>query len=201
MPPEAIAPAGAFLAHASCPLNGEILFVGTAHISRLAVIQTHGISAAPITAESIGERLDEIMDTADSQVVRGGPPPDLDSGQACLSKMATACRRVTAPGTGSPSCQSVPSATSAAVSALLRSIVAPPPELRDAGGACTRLAGAGRRHAHPAGRLESGHARPLLGDLRATIETDRHTRPAALLRRLLDRLVTDERRPVHVPPG
>jgi hypothetical protein len=28
MPPEAIAPAGAFLAHASCPLNGEILFVG-----------------------------------------------------------------------------------------------------------------------------------------------------------------------------
>jgi len=68
MPPEAIAPAGAFLAHPSCPLNGEILFVGPGHISRLAVIQTRGISAATITTENIAERLDEIMDTADAQV-------------------------------------------------------------------------------------------------------------------------------------
>ncbi len=36
------------------------------------MIETHGISAAAITAESIGERLDEIMDTADSQVAKVG---------------------------------------------------------------------------------------------------------------------------------
>ena len=68
MPPEAIAPAGAYLAHASCALNGETLFVGPNHISRLAVINTHGIKGETITPETIAARLDEIMDTADAQV-------------------------------------------------------------------------------------------------------------------------------------
>lgn len=68
MPPEAIAPAGAFLAHSSCTLNGETLFVGPNHISRLAVVNTRGIRAESLTAEAIAERLDEIMDTADAKV-------------------------------------------------------------------------------------------------------------------------------------
>jgi hypothetical protein len=68
MPPEAIAPAGAYLAHASCALNGETFFVGPNHISRLAVINTRGIKDETITPETIAERLDEIMDTADAQV-------------------------------------------------------------------------------------------------------------------------------------
>jgi NAD(P)-dependent dehydrogenase (short-subunit alcohol dehydrogenase family) len=68
MPPEAIAPAGAYLAHASCALNGETFFVGPNHISRLAVINTRGIKGETITSETIAERLDEIMDTADAQV-------------------------------------------------------------------------------------------------------------------------------------
>ena len=72
MPPEAIAPAGAYLAHHSCTVNGETFFVGPNHISRLAVINTRGIKGEAITAESIGERLDEIMDTADSQVAEVG---------------------------------------------------------------------------------------------------------------------------------
>ena len=68
MPREAIAPAGAFLAHASCTLTGETMFVGPDHISRLAVIDTRGITAESLTAESVAERLDEIMDVTDAQI-------------------------------------------------------------------------------------------------------------------------------------
>jgi hypothetical protein len=68
MPPEAIAPAGAYLAHTTCSINGETLFVGPNHISRLAVINTRGIHAESITAETIAEQLDEIMSTAEAQV-------------------------------------------------------------------------------------------------------------------------------------
>jgi hypothetical protein len=68
MPPEAIAPAGAYLAHRSCTVNGETFFVGPNHLSRLAVINTRGITGESMTPENIAERLDEIMDTADAQV-------------------------------------------------------------------------------------------------------------------------------------
>ncbi len=68
MPPEIVAPAGAFLAHPSCTLNGETLFVAPGDVSRLAVIKTRGISAETITAEDIASRLDEIMDVTDAAV-------------------------------------------------------------------------------------------------------------------------------------
>jgi hypothetical protein len=68
MPPEMCAPAAAFLAHESCPLNGEILQIGMGGVSRIAVVHTSGISKSPLTAEDIAENLDAIMDASQARV-------------------------------------------------------------------------------------------------------------------------------------
>jgi len=66
MPPEHNAPAAAFLAHESCPLNGEVLRVGMASVARLAMVHTLGIAKDPITAEDIAEHLEAILDVTDA---------------------------------------------------------------------------------------------------------------------------------------
>jgi NAD(P)-dependent dehydrogenase (short-subunit alcohol dehydrogenase family) len=68
MPPEMCAPAVAFLAHESCPLNGEILQTGMGGVSRIAVIHTPGIAKSPITAEDIADNIDAIMDASAARV-------------------------------------------------------------------------------------------------------------------------------------
>ena len=68
MPPEMCAPAAAFLAHESCPLNGEILQIGMGGVSRIAVVHTQGIAKSPLTAEDIAENIDAIMDTRGARV-------------------------------------------------------------------------------------------------------------------------------------
>lgn len=62
MPPEMCAPAAAYLAHESCPINGEVLQIGMGGVSRIAVVHTPGIAKSPLTAEDIAENLDAIMD-------------------------------------------------------------------------------------------------------------------------------------------
>lgn len=68
MPPELCAPAAAFLAHADCPLNGEVLQIGMGGVARIAVVRTAGITQTALTAEDIAENLDEIMNISDAQV-------------------------------------------------------------------------------------------------------------------------------------
>jgi hypothetical protein len=68
MPPELCAPAAAFLAHESCPLNGEVLQIGMGGVARLAVVHTQGISKDSLTAEDIAENLDTILDVTDARV-------------------------------------------------------------------------------------------------------------------------------------
>ena len=68
MPPEHNAPAAAFLAHESCPLNGEVLRVGMSSVARLATVDTQGIVKEAITAEDIAEHLDAILDVEDAHV-------------------------------------------------------------------------------------------------------------------------------------
>jgi NAD(P)-dependent dehydrogenase (short-subunit alcohol dehydrogenase family) len=68
MPPGLCAPAAAFLAHESCPLNGEVLQVGMGGVARLAVVHTQGISKDSLTAEDITENLDAIIDVTDARV-------------------------------------------------------------------------------------------------------------------------------------
>ncbi|KUH69545.1 hypothetical protein AU184_18740 [Mycolicibacterium novocastrense] len=68
MPPELCAPAAAFLAHRSCPLNGEVLLTGMGGVSRLAVVRSQGVWKQPLTVEDIAETLDQIMNVDDAYV-------------------------------------------------------------------------------------------------------------------------------------
>jgi NAD(P)-dependent dehydrogenase (short-subunit alcohol dehydrogenase family) len=66
--PEGVTPAVAYLAHESCPLNGELLICGGGRALRLAVVETRGITREVLTPEDIAENLDAVMDTTDPQV-------------------------------------------------------------------------------------------------------------------------------------
>jgi len=66
--PERVTPAVAYLAHESCPLNGEVLVCGGGRALRLAVIETRGVTLDDITPEGIAENIDEIMDITDPQL-------------------------------------------------------------------------------------------------------------------------------------
>jgi NAD(P)-dependent dehydrogenase (short-subunit alcohol dehydrogenase family) len=66
--PELNAPVVAFLAHESCPLNGEVLQGGMGTVSRIAVVRTNGLTKDGITAEDIAENLDRILDVKDGTV-------------------------------------------------------------------------------------------------------------------------------------
>jgi len=68
MPPELVAPAAAFLAHESCPLNGEVLQVGSGEVSRLAVVHSRGISREHLTAEDVADNLASVMDLTDARL-------------------------------------------------------------------------------------------------------------------------------------
>ena len=68
MPPELCPPAAAFLAHESCPLNGEVLQAGMGGVARIAVVCGKGISSSSVTAEEIAERIGEVMDVSDGHV-------------------------------------------------------------------------------------------------------------------------------------
>jgi NAD(P)-dependent dehydrogenase (short-subunit alcohol dehydrogenase family) len=68
MTPELVSPAVVYLAHESCPLNGEVLICGGGRVVRMAVIETNGITREKMAPEDIAESLDEVMDTTDAQV-------------------------------------------------------------------------------------------------------------------------------------
>jgi NAD(P)-dependent dehydrogenase (short-subunit alcohol dehydrogenase family) len=68
MTPDGVSPAVVYLAHQSCPLNGEVLICGGGRTVRLAVIETAGLTREEMTPEDIAENLDELMDTSDAQV-------------------------------------------------------------------------------------------------------------------------------------
>jgi NAD(P)-dependent dehydrogenase (short-subunit alcohol dehydrogenase family) len=68
MPPDLCAPAAAFLAHESCPLNGEVLQVGMGGVARLAVVHAQGINKQPLAVEDIADNLDTVMDVTDARV-------------------------------------------------------------------------------------------------------------------------------------
>jgi NAD(P)-dependent dehydrogenase (short-subunit alcohol dehydrogenase family) len=68
MPPEMCAPAVVFLAHESCPLNGEVLQIGMGAVARIAVVYSQGLFKSPLTAEDIAQNLDAIMDVSNARV-------------------------------------------------------------------------------------------------------------------------------------
>lgn len=68
MPPELCAPAVAYLAHEACQLNGEVLQVGMGGVARLAFVATKGLRQSSLTAESIAESIDTVLNIDDAKV-------------------------------------------------------------------------------------------------------------------------------------
>jgi NAD(P)-dependent dehydrogenase (short-subunit alcohol dehydrogenase family) len=67
------APAVAFLAHESCPLNGEVLQGGMNTVARLAVVHAQGLAKEGITPEDVVEHLEQILDLADARLTDTRP--------------------------------------------------------------------------------------------------------------------------------
>jgi NAD(P)-dependent dehydrogenase (short-subunit alcohol dehydrogenase family) len=67
--PEYVSPGVAYLAHESCPLNGETLVCGGGQVMRLATIETKGVSTEAITPEFIAQNINEVLDTTDALVI------------------------------------------------------------------------------------------------------------------------------------
>jgi NAD(P)-dependent dehydrogenase (short-subunit alcohol dehydrogenase family) len=74
MAPDLCAPAAAFLAHESCPLNGEVLQTGMGSVARIAVVFSQGIWRSPMTIEDIAENIDTIMNLGDAGVTDAAAP-------------------------------------------------------------------------------------------------------------------------------
>jgi NAD(P)-dependent dehydrogenase (short-subunit alcohol dehydrogenase family) len=73
---EYVSPAVAYLAHESCPLNGETLISGGLGVMRLALIQTRGFhTTGSITPEDVAANLDSVMDMTDAVVRDLENPP------------------------------------------------------------------------------------------------------------------------------
>ena len=74
MPPDLCAPAAAYLAHESCPLNGEVLQTGMGGVARIAVVFSQGMWRSPITVEDIAENIDTILNLGDAGVTDAAAP-------------------------------------------------------------------------------------------------------------------------------
>jgi NAD(P)-dependent dehydrogenase (short-subunit alcohol dehydrogenase family) len=81
LPAASVAQVVAYLAHASCGLQGECLSVAGNHVSRYVLAETKGVDLGSMTAEAFRDALDDVLDpqrlsiwkdtasvTADSQV-------------------------------------------------------------------------------------------------------------------------------------
>jgi hypothetical protein len=70
MGPEQVAPVVAYLAHESCPLNGEVLSASGGRVARAFVAVTPGIWSDGLTPEVVAARIDEIVDQSGYVVAR-----------------------------------------------------------------------------------------------------------------------------------
>ena len=66
--PWKVAPIVAWLAHESCPANGECFSVGGGHVARVSIVATEGFIDREPTIESIADHADEIMRGPASEV-------------------------------------------------------------------------------------------------------------------------------------
>lgn len=69
MGPELTAPAVGWLAHESCSLSGEVLVAVAGRVARAYLAETPGVYQPSWTIEQVGDRIDEIRDTADSWIL------------------------------------------------------------------------------------------------------------------------------------
>jgi hypothetical protein len=67
-----VSPAAVYLAHDSCPLNGEVLVAGGGQVLRLALLESQGLTSDALTPEVIAENIDQVLDLTDAQVMTVG---------------------------------------------------------------------------------------------------------------------------------
>jgi NAD(P)-dependent dehydrogenase (short-subunit alcohol dehydrogenase family) len=67
--PELVSAAAVFLAHESCPLDGETLVCGGGDVMRIVVMQNEGFHKDGLTAEDIAENLDAVMDMSSGHII------------------------------------------------------------------------------------------------------------------------------------
>lgn len=79
MPPELVAPVGAYLVHPSCEVTGEVFNAAAGAVNRMALVNTPGIYDTELTIEKIAEGWDQIMtvdEKAQLQIVAAPTTPE-----------------------------------------------------------------------------------------------------------------------------
>jgi NAD(P)-dependent dehydrogenase (short-subunit alcohol dehydrogenase family) len=66
--PRKVAPVVGWLAHESCPANGECFTVGAGHIARVSIVAAEGFIDRDLSIDSVAEHADEIMHGPTSEV-------------------------------------------------------------------------------------------------------------------------------------
>lgn len=69
--PALVAPVVAYLAHADCPVTGEIFSAGAGQVSRFFIGRTRGVFVPDLSAENVRDHFDEIRDEHDYTVPGG----------------------------------------------------------------------------------------------------------------------------------
>jgi NAD(P)-dependent dehydrogenase (short-subunit alcohol dehydrogenase family) len=67
-----VSPAAVYLAHDSCPLNGEVLVAGGGQVLRLVLLESQGLTSDALTPELIAENIDQVLDLTDAQLMTVG---------------------------------------------------------------------------------------------------------------------------------
>ena len=68
--PEQVSPVVAYLCHRDCTISGQVLSVGGGHVSAVVTSVSRGITERDLSAESVRDRLDEILDLEGAIVPR-----------------------------------------------------------------------------------------------------------------------------------
>jgi hypothetical protein len=71
--PELVSPAAVYLAHPSCPLNGEVLISGGGQVMRMAFVVNEGITDEKMTPESVADGLDVLLDLSSANEIKVAP--------------------------------------------------------------------------------------------------------------------------------
>jgi hypothetical protein len=74
--PGLVAPVVAFLAHADCPVSGEIFTAGAGHVSHFFIGRTAGYYNPTLSVEDVRTHLDEIRDET-NYTVPAGPADEM----------------------------------------------------------------------------------------------------------------------------
>jgi NAD(P)-dependent dehydrogenase (short-subunit alcohol dehydrogenase family) len=69
---EFVTPAAVYLAHETCPLNGELLVAGGGQVMRLALMETTGFTSDVLSPELVAEHIDQILDMEAAQLMTVG---------------------------------------------------------------------------------------------------------------------------------